>query len=59
MSRKDYIKFAAMIKEYVLQGQTAIPITCLIDDMCTLFRRDNPSFSEGRFISAIGYSYPD
>jgi hypothetical protein len=63
MTRKDYEKFASMLRvqrarakanytgtEHMLIDSTIMEVA---QDMCTVFKTDNPNFSIDRFMDAI------
>ena len=64
MTRKDYVKFAALLKQhyhpeqsnefdaYSTGGNDAIRF--LMDDLIILFREDNPNFDRASFLAACG-----
>ena len=66
MTKKDYIKFAALLKrtnplnnpicgELVTHGRTAVleQHTRIIAGVIGIFKEDNPNFDENRFLAAI------
>ena len=65
MTKKDYIKFAGVIKEAVKchGGDRADPeraIRDIADELCNIFASDNPHFNRGKFIDACGFhKWPD
>lgn len=60
MSKKDYIKFAAMIKERMPEAKQLIrPDSFIMLDeiaraMADIFQDDNPNFNRDRFLKACG-----
>lgn len=58
MTKKDYIKFAAMIKGYVTMGET-VPmyhprLIVLAQHIADIPQDDNPRFDRERFLVACG-----
>ena len=51
MTRKDYIRFAKIIKDNTLNDNTLYK-DGLIFDMCLMFAKDNKLFSRQRFLNA-------
>lgn len=62
MSRKDYVKFAEMLKwawqECNLKEEFEL-LEYLADELCLIFTRDNPSFNPQRFIEACQFTEGD
>ena len=65
MTKKDYIKFAEMIKGRLDYIKGASPEGCkeecheveikiIVDNLCLIFREDNPSFDRSHFLAACG-----
>ena len=58
MTRKDYIKIARIIKDNTLikdesnKMLASVNKTCLVWDLCVMFKADNSLFSNDRFIDA-------
>ena len=51
MSRKDYIAIAAVLKSQMLLA----PYVALVaNDLCEIFKTDNPAFNRDRFLAACG-----
>jgi len=51
MSKKEYEKFAELIKEYV-NNDGFFTITDIVDGMCVIFKEDNKNFDKDKFIRA-------
>jgi len=51
MSKKEYEKFAELIKEYV-NKDGFFTITDIVDGMCAIFKEDNKNFDKDKFIRA-------
>ena len=51
MTKKEYEKFAELIREYVNNGDL-LSITDVVDGMCVIFKKDNINFDKDRFIRA-------
>ena len=56
MTRKDYIRFAKIIKDNTINGNElkylSINKDSLIEDLCIIFKQDNSNFDKARFIKA-------
>ena len=57
MTKKDYIKIAKIIKDNTLikdndKMLASVNKTCLVWDLCVMFKEDNSNFSNERFIDA-------
>ena len=66
MTKKDYVKFAALLKQTnpLKGGVQALPFGCsdgyvlkqhsrIIAGIASIFKEDNPNFDVNRFINAI------
>ena len=59
MSRKDYIKFAKMVKAHrhdvftIAQKET---LWAMARGMCSVFKQDDPNFDRDRFMEACGFN---
>jgi len=51
MSKKEYEKFAELIREYV-SNDGFFTITDIADGMCVIFKEDNRNFDKNKFIRA-------
>ena len=51
MTKKDYEKFAELIREYVNNGDL-LSITDVVEGMCVIFKKDNRNFDKDKFIRA-------
>lgn len=51
MTKKDYEKFAELIREYVNNGDL-LSITDVVEGMCVIFKEDNRNFDKVKFIRA-------
>ena len=58
MTKKDYIKFAAMLKDALTYSQStgigASTVKDVIYRTADLFASDNPNFARNRFLTACG-----
>ena len=57
MTRKDYVKFAAMLKGRMIRtnhSSELLTIHLLRDEIADLFETDNPNFDRSRFLIACG-----
>ena len=62
MTRKDYVNFAAMLKENrAMAGSTKnatlitnATVNWIAEDMAHIFADDNPNFDRARFLAACG-----
>ena len=56
MTRKDYVKFANIIKQNyeVSTGPVKFVLRDMIDSFAQVFSADNPNFDRSRFIEACG-----
>ena len=58
MSRKDYVKFAMMMKakqpDFKTSSEAYALWTRLVEEMMYIFAADDPSFSRGKFLDACG-----
>ena len=54
MTRKDYSKFAALLKEEAKVSWERSTILILRDKIADIFEQDNERFDRGRFYKAIG-----
>lgn len=57
MSRKDYVAFAALLRDHAQTTAdptqaTDIAVRDLVDGIADLFEQDNPNFNRERFIEA-------
>ena len=52
MTRKDYIRFAKIIKENKLNDTKYLIKDSLIDDLCVVLKQDNNNFDKARFVEA-------
>ena len=52
MTRKDYIRFAKIIKDNKLNDTKYLIKDSLIDDLCIVFKQDNSLFDKARFVDA-------
>jgi hypothetical protein len=53
MSRRDYVRFAALVRD--IPGQGAGP-AWIAQQMATIFAADNPNFDRDRFLAACEVS---
>ena len=51
MTKKEYEKFAELIREYV-SNDGFFTITDIVDGMCVIFKEDNKNFDKDKFIRA-------
>lgn len=57
MSRKDYIRFAAAVKEALTASTTEAEraiVTALAKEMASIFANDNGNFRRSTFLDACG-----
>ena len=57
MTKKDYVKFAEMLKDvrsnaHHEQSTTDVIINTIAFDICYILAADNPNFDRSRFLSA-------
>jgi len=59
MTKKDYIKIAAVLKAESIRHGIALNKYSAVRDMaiefCTMLAQDNPRFDRARFLSACGF----
>ena len=55
MTKKDFIKFAGILKhrEECSEERGVLHLSPLLDDLCEMFKADNPNFDEDRFRNAV------
>lgn len=56
MSKKNYVRFAKILKENLVDVQSpeqVVVFTQLIKDLSRYFKEDNSAFDESRFMRAI------
>lgn len=58
MTRKDYIKIAEVIKNNTTVEQQIIMYQ-FIDELCTVFKDDNPNFNRAKFVDACMINMED
>ena len=55
MTRKDYVKFAEMLKaQQHTPGKDRLQISRIIHATVDIFAADNPNFDRDRFLTACG-----
>ena len=55
MTRKDYVKFAAMLKQQrIIRGADKLQLSRVIHATAYIFADDNPNFDRARFLTACG-----
>lgn len=56
MSRKDYVAIAAVIARSMDNPDDGplVSVKAITDELCAMFKRDNPNFDRQRFLSACG-----
>jgi len=54
MTRKDYVKFAAMFKNQKAYGVNAQAADSIALRMAVILAEDNPNFDRDRFLTACG-----
>ena len=52
ITRKDYVRFAKIIKDNKLNDTKYLIKDSLIDDLCVVLKQDNSLFDRQRFINA-------
>ena len=54
MTKKDYIKIAKAISESTSNSKDDefVSKPYLVDELCTIFKEDNPNFDRARFVNA-------
>ncbi len=52
MTKKDYIKFANVLKFYVVTMKLSDSIRMIANDLCDIFIEDNPRFDKDKFLEA-------
>lgn len=58
MTRKDYKKFAELIKDYKADRGESILLSALVADLGYIFKQDNDRFDYDKFFKACGLA-PD
>lgn len=68
MSKKDYIKFAGLIRDriqdlkggYYAQWYNRVQeLEMIVQDMIHIFEQDNSAFDRDRFLTACGFVYSE
>lgn len=60
MTRKDYSAVANIIKKEMdrcdgCDDGIVLALNRIVDEMCSVFKADNPNFDKDRFLSACGF----
>ena len=54
MTKKDYILFAKVINDNTIPKRNLVKRYALINDLCVVFKVDNPLFNGAKFRNACG-----